>query len=238
MADHPRLPVSAAHVFVDELSDPQFRDDDAHHLRRVLRLRDGESVTASDGVGGWRVCRLQGDELAADGPIARAERPLPVLTVAFAIVKGDRPEWTVQKLTELGIERIVPVAAERGVVRWDQEHAARNIKRLRNVAHAAAMQSRHVWLPLIEDLVASAALADAVPGVVLAHPGGTRPSLDRPAIAVGPEGGWSTAELDHCGRTVDLGPTTLRAETAAVTAGALLAALRSGLVDASGGKNT
>jgi 16S rRNA (uracil1498-N3)-methyltransferase len=237
MPDHVRLPASAAHVFVDALAQPQLSDADLHHLGRVLRLRDGEAVTASDGSGGWRACRFQGESLAVDGPILRTAPPEPELTVAFAVVKGDRPEWTVQKLTELGIDRIVPVLADRGVVRWDAERAAKNVERLRSVARAAAMQSRRVWLPRVDDLVPSSALSLAFPGIALAHPGGRRPNLQRPAIAVGPEGGWSPAELERCGETVDLGPTTLRAETAAVTAGALLAALRSGLVDAFPGKN-
>src|SRR5207248_10476150 len=91
---------AAAHVFVADLDALELDADDAHHLSRSLRLRPGELVTAADGAGRWRRCTWTGAGLEADGTVAFDQRPAPALTVAFAIPKGDRPEWIVQKLTE------------------------------------------------------------------------------------------------------------------------------------------
>lgn len=230
------LPATAAHAFVASLEAPELDDEDVHHFQRVLRLRDGERVTVSDGAGGWRLCRVASGSIEPDGPIAVSVRPSPEITVAFAVTKGDRPEWTVQKLTELGVDRVVPIVADHTVVRWDERRAARNMERFRAVARSAAMQSRRAWRPQVEELVSSAEIAGQVSGVVLAHPGGARVSLDRPAIAVGPEGGWSAAELGRASATVDLGAHTLRADTAAIAAAVLLTALRAGAVVEAGGE--
>jgi 16S rRNA (uracil1498-N3)-methyltransferase len=226
----------AAHVFVDDLGAPALDADDAHHLARVLRLRDGELVTASDGRGGVRRCtfRRRGP-LEPGGEVERTPAPSPQLVVGFAVPKGDRPEWAVQKLTEVGVDRIVLLTAGRSVVRWDDAaRAGQRVERLRRVAREAAMQARRVWLPAVEGPVP---FADAVawPGACLADAGGdAAPSLGRPVVLVGPEGGWSdeerrTAEAIGVPR-VALGPHVLRAETAAVAAGVVMSALREGFV--------
>lgn len=229
-------PPAAAHAFVSSLEAPELDEEDVHHFQRVLRLRDGERVTVSDGAGRWRLCRVARDSLEPDGAVCVAPRPSPAITVAFAVTKGDRPEWTVQKLTEVGVDRVVPVMADHGVVRWDERRTARNLERLRAVARSAAMQSRRAWLPQVDDVVTSAQMAGDVSGLVLAHPGGAPVSLDRPAIAVGPEGGWSAAELERASATVDLGANTLRADTAAIAAAVLLTGLRAGIVVEVGGE--
>jgi 16S rRNA (uracil1498-N3)-methyltransferase len=226
----------ATHVFVEDLTRVVLSDEDRRHLERVLRLRPGEEVTASDGEGGRRRLRYRGSGLVeADGDIEHHPAPAPAVTVGFALTKGERPEWAVQKLTEAGVDHIVPFVAARTVVRWDGEKGARQVVRLRAVARSAAMQSRRLWLPVIHDLVdfaAAVALAGdlGVSGAALAHPGGSPPSLLRPAVLVGPEGGFSDDELS-CGlAAVGLGPGILRAETAAMAAGVLLCALRANLV--------
>jgi 16S rRNA (uracil1498-N3)-methyltransferase len=225
----------AAHVFVADLAQPALGDDDRHHLERVLRLRPGEVVTVSDGTGGWRACRFElGGRLEPVGPLSVTSRPAPAVTVAFALTKGDRPEWTVQKLVEVGVDRIVPLVARHSVVRWDQEKAGRQLTRLRSVALAAAMQSRQVWLPEVAEVQPFAALAEGGPGVALAQMGGDPPGLDRPTILIGPEGGWDDSELASGLAHVTLGPTVLRAETAAVAAAVLLCGLRAGVVGAPG----
>jgi 16S rRNA (uracil1498-N3)-methyltransferase len=129
----------------------------------------------------------------------------------------------VQKLTELGVDRIIPIAAERSIVRWDEAKSARNVERWRAVARAAAMQSRRAWLPRVDDVTTLGALPR---GFALAHPDGGRLSLETPGVAVGPEGGWTDDEVAGAAALVDLGPTTLRAETAALAVGARLTALR------------
>jgi len=228
------LRTSAAHVFVGELPAPalELGDDDRHHLDRVLRLRPGEDVTASDGRGHWCRCRYSGSgRLTVEGPVGFVEAASPAITIGFALTKGDRPEWIVQKLTEVGVDRIAPFVASRSVVRWDPERADRHLERLRAVARGAAMQSRRVWLPSIDDVTNFESLASGLGSEgALAEPGGGGLSLARPAILIGPEGGFSEEEA-ACGLpAVDLGASVLRAETAALAAGILLCALRVGLV--------
>jgi 16S rRNA (uracil1498-N3)-methyltransferase len=209
---------SAAHVVVDDVALPVAADDDVHHLGRVLRLRAGEVVTVTDGRGSWRATTWTGAGLEPTGDV----HTLPVpesSTLAFAIPKAERPEWIVQKATELRIGRIVLLHADRSVVRWDGERAARQLERLRSVARGALGQSRGVWLPAVEGPVDAASV---LPGLVVAEPGGRPRSVADRAIAVGPEGGWSPRELELARDAVDLGDSVLRVETAALTVCALL----------------
>src|SRR5688500_562389 len=114
-----------AHAFVDDLDVPRLDGDDQRHLQRVLRLRPGSEVTAGDGAGRWRPCLLtDGPGLDVVGDVVADPDPGPALTVGFALVKGEKPELVVQKLTELGVDRIVPFDAERSVVRWEPAKAA------------------------------------------------------------------------------------------------------------------
>lgn len=220
-----------AHAFVDDLEAPVLDDGDRHHLERVLRLRAGELVTVSDGAGGVRACRF-GAVLEPVEAIRRAPRPQPPITVAVALTKGDKPEWAVQRLTEAGVDEVVLFPAARSVVRWDEVRAGRHLARLRRVAREAAMQSRRAWLPAVSIAPSFDAVA-ALPGAALADPGGGPPSLAHPTLLVGPEGGWDPAERAAGLPAVALGAAVLRAETAAVAAGVLLAALRAGLVEPS-----
>lgn len=226
---------SVAHVFVSDLEAPHLDEADHHHLVQVLRGRAGEVVTASDGAGRWRACRLgSGGALEVDGEVVEVPVAVPALTVGVALTKGARLEVAVQKLTEIGVERIVPILAARSVARWGGDRADRHLRRLRRVAREAAMQSRRTHLPQVAP-VADFAAAAAMPGAALAQRGGSPPSLARPVLLVGPEGGWAPEELACDLPTVGLGPPVLRVETAAIAAGALLAALRSGVVRESGG---
>ena len=152
------------------------------------------------------------------------------MTVAFAVVKGQRPEWAVQKLTEIGVDRIVPLLAARSVVRWPPGEAGTQVARLRRVAREAAMQSRRVWLPVVDGVTPFPALA-VEPGVALAHAGGDKPTLGRPVVLVGPEGGWDDTELGAGLALVDLGPSILRTETAAMVAAAFLCGMRAGTIE-------
>jgi 16S rRNA (uracil1498-N3)-methyltransferase len=217
-----------AHVFVADVELPELAPDDRHHLERVLRLRPGDELTVGDGAGRWRRCRF-GPVVEADGEIEVEAPPAPAITLGFALTKGERPEWTVQKLTEVGVDRIVPFVSARSIVRWDEAKAARNAERLRRVAREAAMQSRRAFLPVIEDVAELAAVVTR-PGAALASPDGSAPDLARTCLLVGPEGGWTDEELALAPTRVALGPTVLRAETAAVAGAVLLAGLRAKLV--------
>lgn len=240
-APDPALLAAKALVFVSDISSPVLDADSTRHLLDVLRLRPGELVVASDGLGTWVQCRMAADTtkqgghhhrdfasiLDVDGSPTVQAALGPQLTIAFAPAKGDRPEWVVQKLTELGVDRIVPITANRSVVRWEGDRAVRAVERLRRVAREAASQSRRTRLPEIapvSSLLALEGLAGGRPS--LAHPGGSLPSLRNPVVAIGPEGGWDHEELARGVATVGLGPTVLRAETAALAAGTLLCCLR------------
>ena len=226
-----------AHAFVTDPEAPELDADDRHHLLRVLRVRPGEEVTVSDGAGRWRPCRLgPHGALEPTGDVVVVPRPGPAVGVALALTKGDRPELGVQKLTELGVDRILPFVADRSVARWEGDRAERHVARLRRVAREAAVQARLTILPEVTDLSDFPSVA-GLPGAALCDRGGGPPGLDRPVLLVGPEGGWSDAERDRGLPVVGLGPTILRAETAAIAAGALLTALRAGAVVARGGSD-
>ncbi len=144
------LPATAAHAFVADLDALELAADDEHHLFRALRLRPGEAVTVGDGAGRWRRCRVASTGgLEVDGDVDIAARPAPPITIAFALVKGERPEWVVQKLTELGVDEIVPMTTRHTVVKREGDRAERSVERLRGVARAAAMQARLAWLPTV-----------------------------------------------------------------------------------------
>jgi 16S rRNA (uracil1498-N3)-methyltransferase len=202
---------------------------EARHIH-VLRLGAGTQVELADGSGTTALAELVENAsglgarlITVQSGTARAAR----LILATAWPKGKRAAWLVEKSSELGVDRIVPLRAARSVVRWEGPREAAALDRLRRVAREAVMQSRRCWLPEITGVLAPGAVA----GAALAEPGGGRPGLDRPGILVGPEGGWSPDELAAAEATVSLGGLVLRAETAALTAGALLGALRVGLLN-------
>ena len=216
------------HVFVEDLARPELAPHDRAHLEKSLRLRVGDELTASDGRGRWRPCRF-GEPLEVAGPVVEVASPSPRLTIAMAVVKGDRQDGVVQKLTELGIDEIVPFFAERSVVAWDAARAEKQLARWRRIARESSMQSRRVRLPTIAAPTTFEALSGDDPVAVRAERGGQALRPDHTTVLVGPEGGWSDAERAALGE-VSLGSNVLRADTAAIAAGTLAAALRSGLV--------
>jgi 16S rRNA (uracil1498-N3)-methyltransferase len=218
-ADHP-----GPLVFVDDVEAPQLGPEDRHHLERVLRLRSGAPITVGDGRGRFRPARL-GPAVEPTGPVVDVPAAVPALTVGFALSKGDKPELVVQKLTELGIDRIVPFRAARSVVRWDDAKAAKAVERLRLVARSAAAQCHRPWLPQVAEV---ASLADllAEPGVAVVDRGGGPLPAGTPTLLVGPEGGWEPGEVPAGVTRVGLGAHVLRAETAAIAAGVRLTADR------------
>ena len=221
---------SSAHVFVDDLNAPHLGADDEHHLANVLRLRDGEIVSCSDGAGNWRLSEWSRGVLAVgtseDPGIHHEPRPAYEIAVAFVPVKGDRPEWTVQKLTELGVDRIVPLLpTRRAIVKWSGERLDKQLDKWRRVAREAAMQSRRTRLPAIEEF---ASLSDvcARPGAAVADPDGGELGESSRLVVIGPEGGFDPGEVRHDVPRVSLGDTILRAETATLVAATLLGHLR------------
>jgi len=219
-------------AFVDDIEAPALAADDHHHLARVLRTRDGAPMALSDGAGRWRTARF-GTEPTELGVVRTTAAPTPVVSIAFALVKGDRPELVVQKLTELGVDRIVPFVSEHTVVRWDDARSVKQHRRFERIAREAAMQCRRVHLPVVAPVTTFAALVADGPPPLLADAGGDDllgrglgESGAPVTVLIGPEGGWSTAERAVGCEVVRLTDHVLRAETAAIAAATILAALR------------
>jgi 16S rRNA (uracil1498-N3)-methyltransferase len=212
--------------------------DEARHLRTVMRARIGDEVTLFDGSGaeftakiaslGKRVAEL---EITSRHEISR-ELPLE-LTLAVALPKGERQKWLVEKLTELGVTRLVPLITERGVA----EPTPAAIERLRRGVIEASKQCGRNWLlQIVEPTPAGELFANTSAAMtrLVADPSGVSldaPELAQPIIcAIGPEGGFAPAELAAAmqagWRLVSLGPRILRVETAAIAVSAILAAPR------------
>jgi 16S rRNA (uracil1498-N3)-methyltransferase len=224
-------------VFVDRLAPGVLVLDarEAHHLRDVLRVQAGDSIELFDA--GGRVAsanvvtvsadgvRLAVGEIVATSAIASARVSV---SVASAVPKNERADWLVEKLSEVGVSRWVPLQTARSVV-----HPAGTTKfdRWRRIAIESAKQSRRVGVMEIGELTPVESLSvDASTVVLSTRPGcvplATLVDRQRPALLlVGPEGGWTDAELDTLrARGVveaSLTPTILRIETAAVVAAGL-----------------
>lgn len=223
---------SAAHVVVDVVGEDDdevvvIDDDVEHHLRRVLRLRPGEPVTVTDLAGRWRSTVVAGsrERLRLDvvGDVMVTDRPARPVTIAAAIPKGDRLDWMVQKLTELGADRLVLLHAEHSTTRWDDARAVAQRERAERVSLEACRQSRRTWSMRIEGPLPALTV---LPDCVVAEPGGRALTPSDDAVAIGPEGGWSDAELGAARGTVSLGANILRVETAAIVAVTLLGSSR------------
>ena len=217
---NPVLRGSAAHVFVESLTSPELSADDEHHLRRVLRIRVSDVVTVSNGTGMWVTARLTAGGLVVDSEPTAVAAPRPSIVIS-AIPKGDRPEWIVQKLTEIGATGIGFMECARSVVRWDPARADRQRERLSRIAREAAMQSRRVWLPELLDVGPFDEVIKSI-SCAIADPEGASIPADIDAILVGPEGGFTEGELDSVAHRVTLSANVLRVETAALTAAILL----------------
>ncbi|MCU0984725.1 MAG: 16S rRNA (uracil(1498)-N(3))-methyltransferase [Acetobacteraceae bacterium] len=215
----------------------------AHYLATVMRRAVGDTVLVFNGQDGeWRA-RItaigKGTATLTLEERTRAQRASPDLWLLAPVLKRETLEWMVEKATELGVSRIVPVTTERSAV------TRSNPQRLAAIAREAAEQCRRLDVPVVDEPAALAEvlagwdgarlllLADesgASPGLA-AVIGGSIPAVPAPwAVLVGPEGGFASRELDalrklpFC-RSVGLGPRILRAETAALAALAVLQAL-------------
>jgi 16S rRNA (uracil1498-N3)-methyltransferase len=228
--DRSALRSTSTHVLVDAevlaASDTIPLDDDVeHHLRKVLRVRDGDSVSVTDGAGRWRlataVVRAAVVELAASSEVVVEPRREHPIVIASAVPKGDRLDWMVQKVTELGVDRLVLLETKRSVVRWKPDRVDRQLQRLQRIADEALRQSRRVVRLAIDPPVPA---VDVLAEFVAAEPGGRQLVSSDRRVAIGPEGGWSAAELEAAADRVELGPTILRTETAAVAISALCVA--------------
>jgi 16S rRNA (uracil1498-N3)-methyltransferase len=212
--------------------------DEGRHAATVMRLRVGEHLLLTDGVGASATCTVTDAAKAAltvvVDEVAHAERVAPHVTVVQAIPKGDRGELAVEMLTEIDVDRIVPWAAARSVAVWRGERAAKSLAKWRGAARAAAKQSRRVWLPEVTELASTdevVALLAAADLAIVLHEDAELPwqalSLDgveTVVVVVGPEGGLTAEELAafSVASVVRLGSSVLRTSTAGVAAVAAL----------------
>lgn len=225
-------------------------DSAAAHAVRVLRLRAGDVVTLFNGDGHEYPARLvsaSAREVRAE--IVSRESPLresPLrLTLIQALARGEKMDWIVQKATELGVARIVPMTTERSEVKLDAARGEKRLEHWRAVVIAACEQCGRNALPRIDAPVDLSTWleANATPGPDarwMLHPeAATRPrdvqAFPSTALefAIGPEGGFGETDLAalraHGFRELALGPRILRTETAGIAALAALQALRGDL---------
>ncbi|HEY4022166.1 MAG TPA: 16S rRNA (uracil(1498)-N(3))-methyltransferase [Pseudonocardiaceae bacterium] len=229
------LPIGDAFV----LGGPEGR-----HAASARRLRPGEELAVSDGRGGLVTCRVEHAErdTVALTVLSREQRPRPDLTVtlAQALVKGERGELAVELATEAGVDDVLPWRAERCVARWeDGPRGAKALARWQSTVREAAKQARRPWCPQVSAPVSTAALLDRVTSAaatLVLHESAqqrlsevTLPVGGELLLVVGPEGGISDTELTAlaaAGATpVRLGPSVLRASTAAAVALGAIGAL-------------
>ena len=228
-----RLLVDTASLADDS---PSLTREAERHLR-VLRLVRGEAIELFDGNGSARTYKWDG-ALAAHGDIRTSQRPDSSLTLFACVTKGSRWDWTIEKATELGATRIVPVISDRTIVRIPYNERAAKRERWLRIAEDAARQSDAIWLPDIHEAVdfqeslAIAQETDCFVGALVRPPPpplalAIRRHLEQKegavniSIYVGPEGDFTPDELTALlgiATPTSFGPTILRAETAAIYA--------------------
>jgi 16S rRNA (uracil1498-N3)-methyltransferase len=214
---------------------------EAHHAQHVLRIRPGETVTVLDGAGGEFLCQVQECQ-GRNVTLAVAEKrqhtaPASRITLLQAVPKGKLMEAIIQKATELGAWRIVPLLSERVVAQFDEEQRTHKADKWQQVATEAIKQCGCAWLPKVEAPVTPEQFlarneAFELPLIASLQSGSRHPReyfrafRDKegrmPAslsVWIGPEGDWSPAETTaitaHGALPITLGPLVLRVETAA-----------------------
>lgn len=213
----------------------ELRGEDARHLTRVLRVEAGQRYEISDNRAAYlaEISEARGDRVVfrVIEPVASPELPVRI-TLLASLIKFDRFEWMIEKATELGVERILPVEtarSEKGLF----EASGKRTERWIRIARESSQQSRRVSCPEILPAVrfdrSLAIEADyryileesTAPALMRLLPE-RRSQADRIALLIGPEGGWLDAERQAAAtagwQAASLGPLVLRAETAAVAA--------------------
>jgi 16S rRNA (uracil1498-N3)-methyltransferase len=218
--------------------------DEARHLRDALRLKSGDEVYVFDGLGKEFRCTIEESRkdaarlnVLSEVEPARPESSLQ-LTLAVALLKGEKFDLVVQKTTELGATRIVPVITKLADIRLrDESEAIKRVTRWQRIALEAAKQSGRALVPEVHGPTSFASLlkSDADASLMFSERGGQRLSdfksnlVENPSsitALVGSEGGWTDEEISSAGHEdwsiVTLGGRTLRAETAAIAVTVLL----------------
>ncbi|HEV7450562.1 MAG TPA: 16S rRNA (uracil(1498)-N(3))-methyltransferase [Pseudonocardiaceae bacterium] len=235
------LPVFFAGELPPEGAETTLDGPEGRHAATVRRLRVGKRLVLSDGRGGLAACEVLkcGRDWLRLRVLRCETEPAPALrvTLAQALVKGERGELAVELATEAGVDAVLPWRASRCVARWDEgPRGAKALSRWRETARQAAKQARRGWFPEVAEPVSTPELAQrcaAAAGCLVLHEAATDPlpALPLPTVGelllvVGPEGGITEAELAALtaagGRPVRLGPGVLRSSSAgAVALGAI-----------------
>jgi 16S rRNA (uracil1498-N3)-methyltransferase len=211
----------------------QLTPEQSRHLLTVLRLRPGAELEVFDGKGRRFRAALTGSGLEIGAPLPAPDRRVDVV-LAQALAKGEKMELVIQKATELGAARILPLATERSVVRLDPRRGATRTARWRRIAEEAARQCGRSDVPAVDepcgwDAVFALLRADPERQGLLLDPdpgelrlGDAARGVSRLLIAVGPEGGFTPGERAHAVESgllaVALGARVLRSETAGLAA--------------------
>lgn len=207
---------------------------EAHHLLHVMRAQPGDSITLFDGQGSEYPATIEkcsrSEVLVAVGERAEVDRELPVrITVGVALPKGDRQKWLVEKLTEMGASRVVPLSTQRSVA----DLKGKSLEKLRRSVIEASKQCGRNTLMQIDDPQPLAEFIAAATGTrLIAHPTGQSFSsvnlTDEVSLLIGPEGGFTDDEVAEAlaqgWQSIGLGASILRIETAAVALVAVVAA--------------
>lgn len=223
----------------------QLASDTASHLAKVLRARSGDELVLFNGDGresNGTIETVRGSRVSASvGDSRLVDRESPVrITLVQSVPRGDRMDFIVQKATELGVARIVPVLSRRSVVRLDKSQAESKAVHWRAVVVSACEQCGRNRLPVIEAVQPLLNyLGESAPGERLRlvfepesalhadtaarnYDGASNVAMESAEIAVGPEGGFAPEELEAFRvvgfSQVGLGPRILRTETAAIAA--------------------
>ena len=207
----------------------------ANHALRVLRLRDGDAVTLFNGDGNDYSGQLNLSRREPRVAVSRVdaienESPLAI-TLVQAIARGEKMDLILQKATELGVAKIVPVITQRTEVKLDEDRADKRVIHWQHVLESACEQCGRAQIPQIESPLtlerAARLFVDSDGTRLVLHPEGGKPLSeievgDAVTIAIGPEGGFSERDLgvfEQCGfQRVTLGPRILRTETAGLAA--------------------
>jgi 16S rRNA (uracil1498-N3)-methyltransferase len=220
------------------------------HLRESLRLQPGEPLTVTDNRG--MRYRTEITEVTSEALIGRILETIPAplnatpsIVLAQSLLKGEKMDWVIQKATELGVSRIIPILASHSIVRPKADRIDHQVARWQRIALEAAQQSERWSLPAIDEPIATAQLLirsqSAGSKIVLAERSSgvsltTLPLADTGKevwLLIGPEGGWDDEELGqvlrHGYTAVTMGPRILRAETAAIAAISVLQSRLGGL---------
>jgi 16S rRNA (uracil1498-N3)-methyltransferase len=219
----------------------RLNEDESRHLRDVLRLRNGEQVAVFDGAGNEFLCSIEQIErkMVSLLILEKINAPSPEsdlnLTLAVALLKGEKFDLVVQKATELGVKRILPLETARADVKIkDEKDVAKKLERWRRIALEAAKQSGRAVVPEIEKPIDFEDFVKTSSGerIFFAERGGeelnqmSNKDFEKLTIVVGAEGGWDEREIELARaedfRIVTLGGRILRAETAAIVTIALV----------------